>query len=97
MNKKLELLFLRSMTAINFISQWANVTSPVHIKEPKLKKQLLLIITDQNDWVLLLYVKIPMQLWNTDSDNENDTDSHGVKRVRILSYSGPNAGKYSPE
>ena len=41
--------------------------------------------------------KIPMQLWNTDSDNENDTDSHGVKRVRILSYSGPNSGKCGPE
>ena len=45
----------------------------MHIEEPKLKKQLLLTMSDQNDWVLLS--EINMASWDIDSDNANNIDS----------------------
>ena len=45
----------------------------MHIEEPKLKKQLLLTMADQNDWVLLS--EINMASWDIDSDNANNIDS----------------------
>ena len=46
---KPKLSSLCGMTVINYLSHCANVPGPVHIKEPKLTKQLLLTITDRND------------------------------------------------
>ena len=53
----------------------ANVADPVHIKEPKPKKTVV-IANDILRRLNATVVKLSMKLLDIDSDNENDTDSN---------------------
>ena len=58
------------MIAINCFSQWANVASSVHITQ-----KVAVIDNERKKRLSAAVVKIHMEFWDTDSDNENDTDS----------------------
>ena len=58
------------MIAINCLSQWANVASSVHITQ-----KVAVIDNERKKRLSADVVKIHMEFWDTDSDNENDLDS----------------------
>ena len=72
--RKLEFSSLCGMTLINCLSQGTNVAGPVHKKELK----TAVIDNDRPKRLSAAVAKINMELWNTDSDNEKDTDSSHI-------------------
>ena len=61
------------MTVINCFSQWENVVELVNINEPTQKTGV--IDNARSKWLSAAFAKIKMELWDTDSDHESDTDS----------------------
>ena len=58
------------MIAINCLSQWANVSGSVHITQ-----KVAVIDNERKKRLSAAVVKMHWEFWDTDSDNENDTDS----------------------